>query len=102
MTECYTIPTFVQWFWPRKSCQFFTWFLIFPKIVYSNVIAGGKGAEACFSGTRWGEGTAVEVADRETSMTAADTEFVKWRTEVHNYPQDKGLRFDCFSKVHAF
>ena len=46
----------------------------------------------------------MEVADRETSMTAADTEFVKWRTEVHNYmyPQDKGLRFDCFSKVHAF
>ena len=50
-------------------------------------------------GTRSGEGTAVEVVDKELSKTAADSEFVQQHTEVHSYPQDKDLRFDCYSVV---
>ena len=37
MPKCYTSPTFLQWFWPRKSCKFFPWFQIFTKIRFSHV-----------------------------------------------------------------
>ena len=32
MDECYTSSTFLQWFWPCKSCKFFPWFQYLSKI----------------------------------------------------------------------
>ena len=39
MVKCYTSPTGLQWFWPRKSCKFFPWYQIFiiNWILHSNV-----------------------------------------------------------------